>query len=140
MYFIELEVKHERGCQVKSIKTRRHKWLTVERMQFFPIKLSRLISVIGALILFTTFLVKEELKDHQRDLLVDIRTAQARYAEDQSTNTIINTIEDFEFIRRTEGIHENAYDPKSAASAKLRLVSDFRTLFEYAAANESAQR
>jgi hypothetical protein len=113
--------------------------ITLERVRVFPIKLSRLIWLVGALVLFTTFLVKEELRDHQKDLLADIQAAKAQYAEDLRAETIINTIETLEFIRRTEGIDESRYDPQSPVQAKLRLVSDYRTLSEFGESYNNAQ-
>jgi hypothetical protein len=113
--------------------------ITLERVRVFPIKLSRLISLVGALVLFTTFLVKEELRDHQKDLLADIQAAQAQYAEDQRAEGIVNTIETLEFIGRTEGIDESPYDPQSPVQAKMRLVSDFRTLSESGESYRNAQ-
>jgi hypothetical protein len=126
---------------VKIPKLRWRKWITFKQMRVFPIKISvsRLFSLVGALILFTTFLVKEELKDHEKDLLSEIETAKARYVDDQRTNSIINLVEDLEYIRRTEGVGERRYDPHSAAQAKLRLVSDYRTLSEYGAAYSAAE-
>src|SRR5437899_12130618 len=128
-----------RRTSVKPIMHRWRKWITVDHMELFPLKLSRLLSLVGALVLFTTFLIKEELQDHQKDLLADIQAAQAHYAEDERASSIVNTIEDLEFIRRTEGITQAPGDPQSVVQARLQLVSDFRLLSEYGAAYKSAQ-
>ena len=124
---------------MKPISHRWRKWITVDHMKFFPLKLSRLLTLIGALVLFTTFLIKEELKDHQKDLLADIQAAQAYYAEDERATEIVNTIEDLEVIRRTEGITQAPGDPQYAVQARPQLLSDFRLLSEYGAAYKSAQ-
>ncbi len=124
---------------MRPVWHRWRKWITVDHMKFFPLKLSRLLSLIGALVLFSTFLIKEELKDHQKDLLADIQAAQAHYAEDERATEIVNTIQDLEVIRRTEGIARAAGDPQSVVQTRLQLLSDFRLLAEYGAAYKSAQ-
>jgi hypothetical protein len=74
-----------------AIQTMAKRIKVKERPSFFT-KNNKLISLIGALIVFSTFLVKDELREHARDLSSSIDAAESTFKIRSDEAKLITTV------------------------------------------------
>jgi hypothetical protein len=100
---------------------------------------ARVISLSGAFILFTTFLVKEEVRDYQKDLLGDIQTARSTYSASRNTSEVINTELQLEYLRQFPTPQPlPSGSPETNDQARARLASDLNSLASFGASYQDA--
>jgi len=63
-----------------------------KRVKAFVQRYGRLVTLLGAFIVFGTFVVKEALRDRAKDLLTDIRAAEGAYERRAQYDSLMATM------------------------------------------------
>jgi hypothetical protein len=94
-------------------------------------KIWRWVSVAGATLIFVTYILKDEVRDRQKDLLEKMRIAQDSYEINSATAVIINEVEQVEFRRRFDKLQGLPAQPNNTIFARPEIISDYETRKEF---------
>ena len=94
----------------------------VEDKQSFFVRHARLLSFVGAFIVFGTFIIKDALRDTSKDLLQSLSFAQASFALRSDNNTIIDKIDQVDSRVNSLAFHQS--DPENPISKRQRQTRD----------------
>ena len=131
---------NDRESVLNSVNPQRGRWIAVEPIQLFPIKIGRLLSLIGAAILFTVFLLREDLGEHEKDLLTQIQAGQARYGEDEGNNLLQRSIRNAKLDPDASSAGDTPLEKGTVGEATPRIEWSLAVLEEQQEEYEAAKR
>jgi len=114
---------------VQNVRKERMAWTVINRVKSFFQKHGRLLSFVGALIVFTTFIVKDAIREHLKDLVDAVNSAEEAYRNETSIALVSKQIVDLELqldsFEKAMQFHRSAVTERTMANRDAATTTKF---------------